>query len=221
MAVDYNGFTFERLGHASVKITTPDDTIIYIDPWSDALEGKPGDGDIIFSTHDDMDHYDPDAINAVATDDAIIAVYEEIDTSELGRNVDTLPYQDSVNIAGISVTTIPAYNKTDGDHVDENGNPFHAKREVIGLILEINSTSIYFPSDTDFLDEHREISVDVFIPPIGGHYTMDRHEAAEFAQAVDPELVLPVHYDTFPPIETDANAYKFELESDGITVELF
>lgn len=50
---------------------------------------------------------------------------------------------------------------------------------------------------------------------------MDRHDAAEFARSVDPELVLPVHYDTFEAIETDADAFASELEGDGIRVELF
>ena len=27
------------------------------------------------------------------------------------------------------------------------------------------------------------------------------------------EVVIPVHYDTFPPIETDAEAYKADVES--------
>jgi L-ascorbate metabolism protein UlaG (beta-lactamase superfamily) len=50
---------------------------------------------------------------------------------------------------------------------------------------------------------------------------MDREEAASFARSVDPDLVLPVHYDTFEAIETDADAFAEELEADGIRVELF
>jgi len=50
---------------------------------------------------------------------------------------------------------------------------------------------------------------------------MDRHEAADFATSVAPALVLPVHYDTFEPIETDAAAFADELERAGIPVELF
>lgn len=50
---------------------------------------------------------------------------------------------------------------------------------------------------------------------------MDRHDAAEFARSVDPELVLPVHYDTFEAIEIDVDAFAAELEEDGIPVEIF
>ena len=82
---------------------------------------------------------------------------------------------------------------------------------------------MYFASDTDFLNEHEGLSgdVDVFIPPIGGHYTMDRHEAVAFAESLDPALVLPVHYDTFEAIETDAKAFKQTVEASGIPVRLF
>jgi len=242
MSVSFHGLEFEHLGHASVRIETGDGTVIYIDPWSNVSEETPSDGDVVLVTHDDFDHYDPDAIEAVAASDATIAVYEAVDTSDLDRDVVDLPYDEDVDVAGfpittvpaynqpdgdhldedgIPLTTVPAYNQPDGDHLDEDGEPFHDVQEVIGLVLEIDGVTIYFPSDTDFVSELESVSADVFIPPIGGHYTMDRHEAAAFARSVDPELVLPVHYDTFDVIETDAEAFAAELESDGIRVELF
>ncbi|MDF9746572.1 MBL fold metallo-hydrolase [Natrinema salsiterrestre] len=221
MPVDYEGITFERLGHASIRLETADGTVIYVDPWGDVLEGEPNDGDVVFVTHDDMDHYDADAIEAVAGSDATVAVYEAVDTSDLAFDVIDLPHDGEATVEGIDVRTVPASNDPDGDHVDEDGEPFHAEGEVIGLVLTIDGTTIYFPSDTDFLDHHESLSADVFVPPIGGHFTMDRREAADFARSVDPELVLPEHYDTFEPIETDAETFADDLESDGIRVELF
>ena len=132
-----------------------------------------------------------------------------------------LPYEGEATVDGIEVRTVPAYNDPDGEHVDDDGNPFHADGEVIGLLLDIEGTTVFFTSDTDFLPHHESITADVFVPPIGGHYTMDRHEAAAFARSVEPGLVLPVHYDTFEAIETDAAAFAEELEADGIRVELF
>lgn len=221
MSVQHGDLSFERLGHASVRIETDDGLVVYIDPWSNVLAGEPRDGDVVFVTHDDPDHYDPDAIEAVAADDADIVAYEAIDTTDLNREVTPLAYGGTLTVSGISVEAIPAHNRADGDHVDEDGNPFHAEHEVIGLVLTFGDTTVYFTSDTDFLPSHNHIQADVFIPPIGGHYTMDRHEAAEFAKSVEPDLILPVHYDTFEAIETDAEVFADELESDGIKVELF
>jgi len=221
MSVDYEGLTFERLGHASKRLETTDGTIIYIDPWSEVLEYEPGDGDVIFVTHDDFDHYDPEAIAAVAGPDVTIATYEAIDTSDLAFDVVDLPYEGETTVAGIDVQTIPAYNDPDGNHVDEDGEPFHADGEVIGLLLALEGTTVLCPSDTDFLPHHESLAADVLVPPIGGHFTMNRAEAADLARSVDAELVLPEHYDTFEPIETDAEAFAADLEADGIRVELF
>ncbi len=221
MTVDYEGLTFERIGHASVRLETEDGTTIYVDPWGEVLEDEPGDGDVVFVTHDDYDHYDPDAIEAVARSDATVAVYEAVDTHALAFDVVDLPHEGETTVAGIDVRTVPAHNDPEGEHVDDDGNPFHAEGEVVGLLLTIDGTTVFFPSDTDFLAHHESITADVFVPPIGGHFTMDRREAANFARSVDPELVLPEHYDTFEPIETDAEAFAAELEDDGIRVELF
>lgn len=221
MSVERDDFIYERLGHASVRIETPDGTVVYVDPWSEVLDGSPGDADVVFVTHDDRDHYDPDAVHAVASDATVIAAYEAIDTSDLDRSTVSLPADGEVMVEGIAVRTVSAYNRPDGEHLDDDGNPYHAPGEVVGLLLSTGSTTIYYPSDTDFLEDHADLSADVFIPPIGGHFTMDRHEAADFARSVDPDLILPVHYDTFEPIETDAEAFAAELNADGIAVVLF
>jgi L-ascorbate metabolism protein UlaG (beta-lactamase superfamily) len=49
---------------------------------------------------------------------------------------------------------------------------------------------------------------------IGGHYTMDRTDAVDAAGLVGAKTVIPCHYDTFPPIETDAQAFKADVEAD-------
>lgn len=221
MSIQYEQLRFERLGHASVRIETDAGTVIYIDPWSNVLDEEPGDGDIVLVTHDDPDHYDRSAITAVAGPDVTVAAYEAVDTSALEQPVVELPADGSATVDGIEVRTVPAYNDPEGEHVDETGSPFHAEGEGIGLVLAFGDTTVYVPSDTDFLDKLEELTADVFIPPIGGHYTMDRHEAASFARSVDPDLVLPVHYDTFEAIQTDAVAFAQELEAEGINVELF
>lgn len=221
MSVQHGDLTFERLGHASVRIETGDGLIVYVDPWSDVLEDEPRDGDVVFVTHDDFDHYDPEAIEAVASADADIVAYEAVDTADLDREVTSLAYDDSLTVRGIAVEAVPAYNRADGEHVDEDGEPFHAESEVVGLLLGFDGSTVYFTSDTDFLPAHNHVRATVFIPPIGGHFTMDRHEAASFAESVEPELVLPVHYDTFDAIETDAEGFAEDVESRGIAVELF
>ena len=223
MEVTYGDLAFERLGHASVRITTGDGRTVYVDPWSDQMDDDPAPADVVFVTHDDYDHYDPEAIEAVATDDTVVAAYEGVDTSDLPFETVSLGYDVTTTVAGIDVRTVPAYNDPDGTHVRDNGDPYHAEGEVVGLLLAFDGTTVYYASDTDFLDAHETLTADVFLPPIGGQYTMDREEAAAFAESVDPDLVLPVHYNTagMDGIETDAEAFERDVEARGPSVELF
>jgi L-ascorbate metabolism protein UlaG (beta-lactamase superfamily) len=86
-----------------------------------------------------------------------------------------------------------------------------------GLVINIGGTTIYHLGDTCLFGDLRLIAertpVDVALIPIGGHYTMDRHDAVVAAQFVGAKTVIPIHYNTFPPIETDAEAFKSDVES--------
>ncbi len=86
-----------------------------------------------------------------------------------------------------------------------------------GLVVNIGGTTVYHLGDTCLFSDLRLIAertpVDVALIPIGGHYTMDRHDAVVAAELIGAGTVIPMHYDTFPPIETDAEAFKSEVES--------
>lgn len=86
-----------------------------------------------------------------------------------------------------------------------------------GLVINIGGTTIYHLGDTCLFGDLKLIAertpVDVALIPIGGHYTMDRHDAVVAADLISPKLVIPIHYNTFPPIETDAQAFKADVES--------
>jgi len=90
-----------------------------------------------------------------------------------------------------------------------------------GLVIGIGGKTVYHAGDTCLFSDMKLIAernpVDIAFLPIGGHYTMDRHDAAVAAGFVGADTVIPVHYDTFPPIETDADAYKHEVEAAGST----
>jgi L-ascorbate metabolism protein UlaG (beta-lactamase superfamily) len=219
MSVRYDNIEFDRPGHATVRIKTDVGTVIYIDPWSEVVDGQPRDADIVFITHNDMDHYDEAAIDTVAKPDATVAVYEAVNTDGLNFDIVELPLEGETTVAGVLVESIPGYNDPGGDHVNDEGEPFHAEGEVVGLRLVVTGTSILYPSDTDFLPHHEGIAADVLIPPIGGEFTMNRRQAAALVRAIEPALVLPVHYNTFEPIETDVEAFVEELSGDGFRVE--
>jgi L-ascorbate metabolism protein UlaG (beta-lactamase superfamily) len=78
--------------------------------------------------------------------------------------------------------------------------------------VELKSGDTALTSDLQLI-ARRGDKVDVALVPIGGHYTMDRDDAVTAVEFIDPSVVIPVHYNTFPPIETDAEAFKADVES--------
>ncbi|RLF89656.1 metal-dependent hydrolase, partial [Thermococci archaeon] len=55
--------------------------------------------------------------------------------------------------------------------------------------------------------------IDIALLPIGGHFTMGPLEAAKAVEFLKPKYVIPMHYNTFPPIEKDPEEFK-ELVGD-------
>ncbi len=86
-----------------------------------------------------------------------------------------------------------------------------------GLLIDIGGTTVYHAGDTCLFSDMKLIAernpVDVAMLPIGGHYTMDRHDGVVAAQLIGAGTVIPMHFDTFPPIETDSAAFKSEVEA--------
>jgi L-ascorbate metabolism protein UlaG (beta-lactamase superfamily) len=85
-----------------------------------------------------------------------------------------------------------------------------------GLLVNIGGLTVYHAGDTCLFSDMRLIAernpVDVALLPIGGHYTMDRHDGAIAAEFVGAGTVIPMHHGTFPLVETDTAAFRSEVE---------
>jgi len=86
-----------------------------------------------------------------------------------------------------------------------------------GLVIKIGGTTIYHAGDTCLFSDMKLIAqrsdIDVFLVPIGGHYTMDRRDAVVAVEFVGAKTVIPMHYNTFPAIEADAEAFRSDVEA--------
>ena len=78
------------------------------------------------------------------------------------------------------------------------------------LVYHVGDTCLF--SDLKLIAQ-RGNHVNVALVPIGGHYTMDRFDAVTACEWIGADEVIPIHYDTFPPIETDAQAFKTDVEN--------
>jgi L-ascorbate metabolism protein UlaG (beta-lactamase superfamily) len=245
MTVRHCDITADWLGYATLRFESPN-VVVYTDPgrygiltgeWEPDTEdiGHPPsrdyreqDGDVVCVTH--IHHYDPDGIERVASDDATIVAYEGIDTQAPGRDLpalDDLGYEvrrvgmkDSLTVGDVTVWSVPAYNVPDGPNTRPDGTPYHPEGFGCGYVLNVDGTRILYPGDTDVLPGHRSIDCSLFCPPIGQRFTMNRHEAAALAETIDPNLVLPVHYNTFSTQEIDSRAFAADVASAGVPVVL-
>ena len=93
-------------------------------------------------------------------------------------------------------------------------------------MIDFKGTVVYHLGDTALFSDLQLVgkrrAVDIALICIGGHYTMDRHDAVDAADFVGAKTIIPCHYNTFPAIETDAGAFQTDIEKtlDAVAVVL-
>jgi L-ascorbate metabolism protein UlaG (beta-lactamase superfamily) len=203
------------LGHACFEITEGD-TRVLIDPF---LTGNPkaavAASDLepthIFLTHGHGDHFGDIEEIAKRTGAQVVAIVEI--ANELGgagvENVSDPNMGGTVEFDDVWVRLVPAWHTST--------TPRGTMTVPAGMVIGLGGKIVYHLGDTALFSDLRLVGerdpVDVALMCIGGHYTMDRHDAVKAAELVGAATVIPCHYDTFPPIETDAEAFKSEVES--------
>jgi L-ascorbate metabolism protein UlaG (beta-lactamase superfamily) len=204
------------LAHAAVKIKSGD-TTLPVDPFITGnpkitVEASELEPTHIFLTHGHQDHYGDTVEIAKRTGATVVAITEV--AGEIGEegveNVLDPNLGGTVTFDWGWVKLVPAWHTST--------TPKGQVSTPAGLLIHIGDTLVYHVGDTALFSDLQLIArrgdkVDVALVPIGGHYTMDRHDAVTAVEFIDPSVVIPVHYDTFPPIETDAEAFKADVES--------
>ncbi|MGF1525836.1 MAG: metal-dependent hydrolase [Candidatus Competibacterales bacterium] len=79
-----------------------------------------------------------------------------------------------------------------------------------GFLIELEGKRIYITGDTALFSDmalYGKNGVDLLILPIGDNFTMGPDDALEAVRLVGPKRVVPCHYNTFPPIQQDPQAF--------------
>jgi L-ascorbate metabolism protein UlaG (beta-lactamase superfamily) len=87
-----------------------------------------------------------------------------------------------------------------------------------GWIVETGGKTIYFAGDTALFGDMRLIGelwkIDLACLPIGDNFTMGPAHAVKAAGMLKAKRVLPIHYNTFPPIQQDAGKFAEALKRE-------
>jgi L-ascorbate metabolism protein UlaG (beta-lactamase superfamily) len=86
-----------------------------------------------------------------------------------------------------------------------------------GFLLYLEGTKIYHAADTGLFYDMKligEEGIDVAILPIGDNFTMGPDDALRAVKLIEPQVVLPIHYDTFDIIHQDPKEFCRRVESE-------
>jgi L-ascorbate metabolism protein UlaG (beta-lactamase superfamily) len=158
-------------GHASVRITADDGTVIYIDPF--AGEGYDAPADLILISHQHSDHNRAE----------LPARKEDCSVIQNGDALKNGEYQ-TFHVKGVTVTSFPACNKN------------HDRKECVGYIVSVDGKRVYHAGDTSKIPEMSvlaSMSLDYALLPTDGKYNMDAREAAECAEIIGAAHSIPFH----------------------------
>jgi L-ascorbate metabolism protein UlaG (beta-lactamase superfamily) len=209
------------LGHACFMLTEGD-TRVLIDPFlSGNPQGAPVSADEvdpthIFLTHGHADHWGDVVDIAKRTGAQCVAIVEL--AGELGdngvENVADPNLGGTVEFDGGWVRLVPAWHTST--------TPGGTVNTPAGLVINLGGRTVYHLGDTSLFSDlalpGKRDAIDVALMCIGGHYTMDRHDAVTAAELVGAKQVIPCHYNTFPPIETDAEAFKSDVTGSEVVI---
>jgi L-ascorbate metabolism protein UlaG (beta-lactamase superfamily) len=204
------------LGHAAVALEH-DGTTVLVDPF---LTGNPKAAatadevaaDAILLTHGHGDHFGDTIAIAKRTGAPVVAITEI--AGEIGEEgveaIDT-------NLGGTAEFDWGSVRLTPAWHTSTT--PKGTVSTPAGLVIEIGGKRIYHLGDTALFSDlalpKRRGHLDVALMCIGGHYTMDRFDAVVAAEFVGADQIIPCHYNTFPLVETDAQAFKSDVQNAG------
>jgi L-ascorbate metabolism protein UlaG (beta-lactamase superfamily) len=202
------------LGHSAFALSEGDMTVL-IDPFltgnpKAAIAAQDVAATTILLTHGHADHVGDTVDIAKRTGAPVLAITEL--AGELAQDgVETF----DPNLGGTIkfdwgwAKLVPAWHTST--------TPKGTVNTPAGLLINIADTIVYHLGDTALFSDlqlvGRRQPIDVALMCIGGHYTMDRVDAIEAADLVGAKTVIPCHYNTFPPLETDAEAFRSDVES--------
>ncbi len=202
----------EFLGHACFLVKEAEAELIF-DPF---LEGNPQatvkpaevSAKYILVSHAHHDHLGNAVQIAKANAGVIISTAEVAKMcSEQGARTEALHLGGKRDFPFGRVRLVPAFH---GAGV--------AGGHACGFVVRLGTGTLYFAGDTGVFGDMELIArlepIDVALLPIGDNYTMGADDALLAVKMLKPRLVVPMHYDTWPVIRANPDAFKRMVEAE-------
>ena len=191
----------EVFTQSSIRIRCDAGTV-YADPFR--MKISPHDADIVLITHDHYDHFSPEDLAKVINPATILVVPEKVADKAAAfsaqvKAIETVLPGQQYQIAGLSLETVPSYNRI---------KPFHPKKNGwVGYLLDLDGQRVFIAGDTDKTKENSTVQCDIALVPVGGKFTMDAKEAADLINTIRPAAAIPTHYGTIVGKKSDGERF--------------
>ncbi len=197
--------------HSSIRLEGQ--SVVYVDPFR--IPSNRNDADLILITHPHYDHFSPKDIEKVNQESTRYVmpnsmVSEAVSSGISIDKIHPMSWGDITMLSDIQIEAVASYNVGKPMHPKENG--------WLGYVIIMEGKRIYVAGDCDAMQEEPHIRCDIAMIPIGGTYTMNPSEGAEFVNRLHPDYVIPTHYGTLVGEPKDFDMFAPLVDPDIIIV---
>ena len=212
-------------GHSTFQLETQGTTLLFDPFFADnphtEVTADAFDPDVLLLTHAHFDHYS-DVEGVLAGSNPLVIANFEI-TQRVSQDYDhdaIQPLNEGGNVEFDwgTVESVHARHSSSFPDGSYGGVP-------LGFVLDLDEGVVYNTGDTAPFAEMQWIGdlwdVDLMLAPVGNVFTMGIYGALHAAEMVEPSRVAPLHYDTFPPLETDLGTFESAFAEEGYDTVVF
>ncbi len=209
--------------HSAFQITTDEGHRILIDPFLDNNPKSPvtsdeADADFILLTHGHGDHLG-DTLSIAQRCNALCICENELASYIASKGINA----HNMHIGGGFDFEFGRVKLTQALHGSATpDNICHGS--ATGLLISLKDTIIYHTGDTGLFSDLKLIGdyndIRVMMVPIGDNFTMGIDDAVKATEFVNPDLVIPMHYNTFPVIQVDPEEFRAKVHAKGLNCQV-